>query len=64
MKRLRGALIADPCIILATAFFSLVSFAVSFFDNTGRQQVEPSDYTVWVGGDSRATLSAHFTVER
>lgn len=38
MKRLRGLLIADPCIILATAFFSTVSFAVSFFDNTGRAQ--------------------------
>ena len=38
MKRLRGALIADPCIIVATALFSIVSFAVSFFDNTGRMQ--------------------------
>jgi len=38
MKRLRGLLIADPCIILATALFSIVSFAVSFFDNTGRVQ--------------------------
>lgn len=38
MKRLRGLLIADPCIILATAFFSVVSFAVSFFDGTGRMQ--------------------------
>jgi 1-acyl-sn-glycerol-3-phosphate acyltransferase len=38
MKRLRGLLIADPCIILATGFFSIVSFAVSFFDNTGRMQ--------------------------
>lgn len=38
MKRLRGLLIADPCIILATIFFSVVSFAVSFFDDTGRMQ--------------------------
>lgn len=38
MKRLRGLLIADPCIILSTAFFSTISFIVSFFDNTGRMQ--------------------------
>ncbi len=38
MKRLRGLLLADPSIILLTASFSLVSFAVSFFDNTGRTQ--------------------------
>jgi 1-acyl-sn-glycerol-3-phosphate acyltransferase len=38
MRRLRGVLIADPCIILSTAFFSLVSFVVSFFDGTGRMQ--------------------------
>ena len=37
---------------------------LAFFDNTGRQRVEPSEYTVWVGGDSNATSSARFTVER
>ena len=47
-----------------TVTFPLSFDELAFFDNTGRQQVEPSDYTVWVGGDSRATLSAHFTVER
>ena len=29
---------ADPSIILLTAFFSLISFVVSFFDDTGRTQ--------------------------
>lgn len=38
MKRLYGLLVADPAIVLATALFSLLSFAVSFFDNTGRMQ--------------------------
>ena len=47
-----------------TVTFPLSFDELAFFDNTGRQQVEPSDYTVWVGGDSGATLSAHFTVER
>lgn len=39
MKRLRGALFADPAIILATIFFGSISLAVSFFDSTGRVQI-------------------------
>ena len=38
MRWLRGALIADPAIILATIFFGSVSIASSFFDSTGRRQ--------------------------
>lgn len=38
MKRLRGILIADPAIVLATIFFGLASLFVSFFDATGRVQ--------------------------
>ena len=47
-----------------TVTFPLSFDELAFFDNTARQQIEPSDYTVWVGGDSGATSSAHFTVER
>jgi 1-acyl-sn-glycerol-3-phosphate acyltransferase len=36
---IRGALIADPLIILATIFFGSVSLVVSFFDGTGRKQI-------------------------
>lgn len=39
MKRLRGLLIADPCIILATISFGTISLAVSSFDRTGSIQI-------------------------
>jgi 1-acyl-sn-glycerol-3-phosphate acyltransferase len=39
MRRLRGLLIADPCIILATIFFGTISLIVSFFDRTGAIQI-------------------------
>jgi 1-acyl-sn-glycerol-3-phosphate acyltransferase len=38
MRWLRGVLIADPAIILATLFFGAVSFIVSFFDDSGKTQ--------------------------
>lgn len=38
MRRLRGLLIADPAIILATLFFGITSYAVSFFDPLERKQ--------------------------
>lgn len=38
MRRLRGLLIADPAIILATFCFGVLSFVVSFFDPDGRRQ--------------------------
>lgn len=47
-----------------TVTFQLGFDELSFFDNTGRQRVDPSEYTVWVGGDSRATASARFKVGR
>lgn len=47
-----------------TITFPLRFEELAFFDNTGRQRVEPSDYTVWVGGDSNATASAAFAVAR
>jgi 1-acyl-sn-glycerol-3-phosphate acyltransferase len=39
MKWLRGALLADPAIILATIFFGSISLLVSFFDATGTVQI-------------------------
>jgi beta-glucosidase len=47
-----------------TITFSLGFDELAFFDNAGLELVEPSDYTVWVGGDSNAILSAHFSLER
>jgi 1-acyl-sn-glycerol-3-phosphate acyltransferase len=38
MRRLRGLLIGDPVVILATIFFGVLSFAVSFFDTNERKQ--------------------------
>ncbi|MCL2659711.1 MAG: glycoside hydrolase family 3 C-terminal domain-containing protein [Acidobacteriaceae bacterium] len=35
---------------------------LSFFDSSGRQVMEPTSYTVWIGGDSLATKAAHLRV--
>ena len=35
---------------------------LSFFDNSGKQIIEPTDYTVWIGGDSLASSEAHFHI--
>lgn len=39
MRHLRGILIADPAIVLATVFFGTISLIVSFFDSTGAVQI-------------------------
>jgi 1-acyl-sn-glycerol-3-phosphate acyltransferase len=39
MAWLRGLLIADPAIVLATILFGLISLLISFFDQTGRVQI-------------------------
>jgi beta-glucosidase len=44
--------------------FSLGFDELSFFDNSGRQVIEPSDYTVWIGGDSLALNKATFRITR
>jgi beta-glucosidase len=44
--------------------FSLGFDELSFFDNSGSQMIEPSDYTVWIGGDSLAQNKAGFRVTR
>lgn len=35
---------------------------LSFYDNAGRAVIEKTDYTVWVGEDSRATEHAEFRI--
>ena len=40
MRRLRGILIADPSIVLATIFFGSISLVVSVFDRTGAIQIK------------------------
>lgn len=39
MKRLRGLLLADPAVILATILFGTISLIVSLFDRTGATQI-------------------------
>lgn len=45
-----------------TVSFPLGFPELSFFDNDGRAVIEKTDYTVWVGGDSRATEHAEFRI--
>lgn len=42
--------------------FPLGFSELSFFDNQGRALMEPTDYSVWIGGDSLAGNEAHFRV--
>ncbi|HEX4577393.1 MAG TPA: beta-glucosidase BglX [Edaphobacter sp.] len=37
---------------------------LSFFDNFGHSVIEPSEYTVWIGGSSLASDSSHFRITR
>jgi beta-glucosidase len=37
---------------------------LSFFDQDGKEVVEPTDYTVWIGGSSLAAESASFKVTK
>lgn len=37
---------------------------LSYFDNEGRQIVTPSDYTVWIGGNSLASQNVTFKVTK
>ena len=37
---------------------------LSFFDNAGEQDFEPTQYTVWMGGDSLASNAAEFSIDR
>jgi beta-glucosidase len=56
-------------VTLAPGESKLVSFPLgfgelSFFDNSGRQVIEPTEYTVWIGGDSLASNAAQFSIQR
>jgi beta-glucosidase len=42
--------------------FALGFPELSFYDNDGHAVIEKTDYTVWVGGDSRATEKAEFRI--
>jgi beta-glucosidase len=37
---------------------------LSFYTNDGKAIVEPTDYTVWIGGSSLATEHADFKITR
>jgi len=43
--------------------FNLGFNELSFFNNEGRQLIEPTHYTVWVGGSSTAIASADFHIQ-
>ena len=45
-----------------TVSFPLGFAELSFFDNSGRAVIEPTHYTVWIGGSSLATEHADFDV--
>lgn len=73
----RGASLEQPVrslkgfarVTLAPGESKQVSFPLgfdelSFFDNSGRQIIEPTGYTVWIGGDSLAAESASFRIVR
>jgi beta-glucosidase len=44
--------------------FPLGFAELSFFDNAGRAVIEPTDYTVWIGGSSLADKQASFRIAR
>jgi len=44
--------------------FPLGFAELSFFDNAGRAVIEPTDYTVWIGGSSLADKEASFRITR
>jgi beta-glucosidase len=44
--------------------FTLGFSELSFFDNAGKQVIEPTRYTVWIGGDSLASNAAEFSIQR
>jgi beta-glucosidase len=73
--RNRGASLEQPVrslegfarVTLAPGESKQVSFPLgfnelSFFDNSGKQIIEATDYTVWIGGDSLASGEAHFLI--
>ena len=75
--RNRGASLEQPIrslegfarVTLAPGESKQVSFPLgfnelSFFDNSGHALIEPTEYTVWIGGSSLASDEAHFHIAR
>ncbi len=73
----RGASLEQPVrslqgfarVALAPGESKQVNFALgydelSFFDNSGQSVIEPTDYTVWIGGNSLAANESHFRITR
>jgi beta-glucosidase len=44
--------------------FPLGFSELSFFDNSGRAVIEPTEYTVWIGGDSLTSNGVGFRISR
>ena len=42
--------------------FTLGFRELSFYNNAGKAVIEPTDYTVWVGGSSQAADHAEFRI--
>ncbi len=40
--------------------FAITANDLRYFDNEGRQVLEPGKFAVWIGGDSTATLGGEF----
>jgi hypothetical protein len=47
-----------------TVSFDLGFPGLSFYDSEGKQVIEPTHYTVWIGGSSLATEEASFDIKR
>jgi beta-glucosidase len=75
--RNRGASLEQPMrtlqgfqrVALAPGESKQVSFPLGFnelslFNNTGKQVIEPTQYTVWIGGDSLTSNAAQFSIQR
>lgn len=71
----RGASLEQPIrdlhgfqrVTLAPGESKQVSFPLgfnelSFFDNAGKRMIEPTSYTIWIGGDSLASHHAQFRI--
>jgi beta-glucosidase len=73
----RGASLEQPVrslqgfarVVLQPEESKLVSFTLgfgelSFFNNSGKSVIEPTQYTVWIGGDSLAANKSSFRITR
>jgi beta-glucosidase len=47
-----------------TATFHVPQHELEIWNAEGRWVIEPGEFTAWIGGSSRTTLSAQFTMSR